>query len=218
MIRILIVEDDENIAKTIEASLSIVGYESDLCDNGNDAVRMACDNPYDLILLDVMLPGMDGFEVIREIRHREIPVIFITARQDVTDRVKGLRLGAEDYLVKPFEVIELLARVDVVLRRAKKGETKLVFRDIVLDLDRHEAEQAGENVVLTPREFDLLAFFMKNVDIAISRERLLAAVWGYAFEGETRTVDVHVQQLRKKLKLKNFLVTVPKIGYRLENR
>ncbi len=218
MIRVLIVEDDDNIAKTIEASLSIVGYESEICDNGTDAVRLACERTYDLILLDVMLPGMDGFEVMREIRHREIPVIFITARQDVLDRVKGLRLGAEDYLVKPFEVIELLARVDVVLRRANKGNSHLVFRDITADLERHEVTQNGETVVLTPREFDLLTFFMKNIDIAISRERLLAAVWGFSFEGETRTVDVHVQQLRKKLKLKSHLVTVPKIGYRLENR
>ena len=172
---------------------------------------------YDLILLDIMLPEMNGFEVIEAIKSREIPVIFLTALQDVTDKVKGLRLGAEDYIVKPFEIMELLARIEVVLRRYKKNLEILEYRDIRIYPDRHLVEKAGRQVALTPKEFDLFVFFVRNKDIAIGRERLLSAVWGYEFMGESRTVDIHVQQLRKKLDLSKQLVTIPKLGYRLES-
>ena len=176
MARILIVEDDENITKMIEAALSIVGHTYVSCADGGTAVDMILYGSYDLVLLDIMLPGADGFSVMEQVRHKETPVIFLTALQDVSDKVKGLRLGAEDYIVKPFEAVELLARIEVVLRRAH------------------------------------------NIDIALTRERLLASVWGYRFEGESRTVDIHVQQLRRKMGLKGRLITIPKLGYRLENR
>ena len=218
MIRILIVEDDPTIAKTIEATLSIAGYQSKICTDGNTAVHMACTESYDLILLDVMLPGQDGFSVIEHIRHREIPVIFITAKQDVADKVHGLHLGAEDYIVKPFESLELLARIEVVLRRYHRGASSYQYENITVDLEQHRVTANNKEISLTPKEFDMLLFFVQHLDMAISRERLLAQVWGYEFEGETRTVDIHVQQLRKKLGLSDKLKTIPKLGYRLESR
>lgn len=218
MVKILIVEDDPNIAKTIEVTISIVGYDCKICGDGQSAVREVLEHDYDLVLLDVMLPQMDGFEVLEKIQSRGTPVIFLTALQDVTDKVKGLRLGAEDYIVKPFEAVELLARIEVVLRRSHKGRSRLTYDDIEIDMDRHSVAKGGEQVALTPKEFSLLAFFIQNVDIAITRERLLAAVWGYEFQGESRTVDIHVQQIRKKLALSQKLVTIPKLGYRLESR
>lgn len=216
-IQILIVEDDEHIAKLIEATLSIGGYHGTICPDGSRAVEMILGGNFDLVLLDVMLPGLDGFSVIEKIRHKEIPVIFLTAVQDVSDKVRGLRLGAEDYIVKPFESVELLARVEVVLRRVKKGKTLLDYGDIEVNVDEHTARRDGRAVSLTPKEFDMLVFFLQNLDIALTRERLLAAVWGYDFAGETRTVDIHVQQLRKKMGLHDKLVTIPKLGYRLES-
>ena len=218
MARILIVEDDENITKMIEAALSIVGHTYVSCADGGTAVDMILYGSYDLVLLDIMLPGADGFSVMEQVRHKETPVIFLTALQDVSDKVKGLRLGAEDYIVKPFEAVELLARCEVVLRRAHKSESLLTYEDIVVDVDRHTVTKNGAAITLTPREFELLVFFMQNIDIALTRERLLASVWGYRFEGESRTVDIHVQQLRRKMGLKGRLITIPKLGYRLENR
>ena len=218
MIRILTVEDDENIAKSIKAILSTVNYDCDICYDGSAAVDVITKGNYDLILLDVMLPGKDGFEIIEEIRGREVPVIFLTAKSDVNDKVRGLRSGADDYIAKPFEAIELLARVEAVLRRAHKNENALKFRNIVADLDGRQVTLDGKPVMLTPREFSLLVFFMQNVNMAISREQLLSAVWGYSYMGENRTVDVHINLLRKKLELHGALVTIPKVGYRLESR
>jgi len=215
---ILIVEDDENIARMIEATLSMVGYRCDGCEDGSEAVRRILEGSYDLILLDVMLPGMDGFEILTKIKNKGTPVIFLTALQDVGDKVKGLRLGAEDYIVKPFEAVELLARIEVVLRRTNAGRQQLAYDGILVDLQKHVVTKNGERVPLTPKEFDVLVFFMQNVDIAITRERLMAAIWGYEFEGESRTVDIHVQQVRRKLDLKGKLVTIPKLGYCLESR
>ena len=218
MAKILIVEDDENIAKMIEAVLSIVGYESIICGDGQEAVDNVLVNEYDLILLDIMLPSLDGFEIIQRIRCKNIPVIFLSALQDVTDKVKGLKLGAEDYIVKPFEAVELLARIEVVMRRANKGKNVLTYDNITVNIDSHTVFRADKEIMLTPKEFDVLVFFMQNIDILLTRERLLAAVWGYEFGGESRTVDIHVQQVRRKLGLRNRLITIPKLGYRLESR
>lgn len=216
MIQILIVEDDCNIVRMLEAALSIVGYQSSVCKDGCSAVEKIRAEKFDLVLLDVMLPGMDGFQVIEQIDAAAVPVIFLTARQDVADRVRGLKLGAEDYMVKPFEAVELLARIEVVLRRFHHGAKVLQYENITVNLDEHTVRQAGEPVPMTPKEFDVLVFFMQNLDVALTRERLLAHVWGYEFAGETRTVDIHVQQVRRKLHLQSKLVTVPKLGYRLE--
>ena len=217
MTRILIVEDDSNIARMIAASLSIVGYDYQICSDGGEAVETVLSGHFDLILLDIMLPGLDGFQVLERIREKDIPVIFLTAKQDVADKVRGLRLGAEDYIVKPFEAVELLARIEVVLRRSHKGRNLLQYEEITVDMEKHLALKNGQAVALTPKEFDVLALFLQNVDIALTRERLLSSVWGYAFQGESRTVDTHVQQVRKKMGLQNRLITIPKLGYRLES-
>ena len=216
MAKILIVEDDVNIAKMLEVTLSIGGYESERCDNGKKAVDLVTSQSYDLVLLDVMLPDMDGFKAIEYIDKEETAVIFLTALQDVMDKVKGLKLGAEDYIVKPFETVELLARIEVVLRRKHKSNNTIHYGDITMNIDEHTVKKGDDYVSLTPKEFDILAFFLQNQDIALTRERLLATVWGYEFMGETRTVDIHVQQIRKKMGLHNKLVTIPKLGYRLE--
>ena len=221
MIRILIVEDDENISKMLAATLSIGDYEYDRCADGEEAVQTIINGTYDLILLDVMLPGMDGFAVLEHIRGEscETPVIFLTALGAVADKVKGLRGGAEDYIVKPFEAMELLARIEVVLRRFHTDESSILqYDEIQVDIQRHTVTKDGEEVTLTPKQFDVLVFLMKHVDLAVSRDQLLSAVWGYEFEGESRTVDIHVQQVRKKMGLQGRLVTISKLGYRLESR
>lgn len=216
MINILIVEDDIHISKMIEATLSIGGYKGHICGNGKEAVNRIEEEKFDLILLDVMLPDMNGFQIMEEIRGREVPVIFLTAMQDVSDKVRGLKLGAEDYIVKPFEAVELLTRIEVVLRRTHKNKNILEYRDIIIDIDKHIVKKSDNIINLTPKEFEILVFFIQHIDIAITRERLLAAVWGYEFVGESRTIDIHVQHVRKKMDLNDKLITVPKLGYRLE--
>lgn len=220
MAQILIVEDDENIAKTISATLSAVGYSSKIISDGAAAAELIIRDAanWDIVLLDVMLPGMDGFEVMRRIAPTGVNVIFLTAMQNVIDKVNGLKLGAQDYIVKPFEALELLARIEVVLRRAGKLSSKLTYGDIQIDTKAHTVTKGEKAVSLTPKEFDTLVFLIRNIDIAVTRERLLGAVWGYEFEGESRTVDIHIQQIRKKLDLHGSLITVPKLGYRLESR
>ncbi len=217
MIQILIVEDDPNIAKTIQATIDLMGHTSSVSNNGIEAISLIKVNYYDLILLDVMLPDLDGFEIMEQIQDLQIPTIFITAKQDVMDKVRGLRLGAEDYITKPFEVLELMARIEVVIRRMNKHCTTFTYKGIELDITKHRVTRNSEEITLTPKEFDLLTYFLQHLDIAITRERLLNEVWGYRYEGESRTVDIHIQQLRKKMGLANSLVTIPKLGYRLES-
>ena len=194
MIRILIVEDDENISKMLAATLSIGGYTYEQCADGVEAAARIPEGAYDLVLLDVMLPGLDGFAVLDTIRAAgcDTPVIFLTALGAVADKVKGLRGGAEDYIVKPFEAVELLARIEVVLRRAGKSEMHLSYGDIRVDIEKHTVLKGGQPVTLTPKEFDVLVFFMRNPDVAITREQLLSNIWGYNFAGESRSVDIHV--------------------------
>lgn len=216
--KILIVEDDVHIAKMIEATLLMGNYESEICSHGKEAVHLILEGDYDLVLLDIMLPEIDGFEIVKRVQKKGTPIIFLTALQDVADKVKGLRLGAEDYIVKPFEAIELLARIEVVLRRYHKSKTKYEYASIVLDTLQHTVYKNEKLVSLTPKEFQVLLFFLQNIDIVITRDRLLSEVWGYEFEGETRTVDMHIQQIRRKLDLYDDLMTIPKLGYRLESR
>ena len=217
MIKILIVEDDINIAKLVEATAAMGGYETVVCHNGAEAFEQIEHGKYDLILLDVMLPDMDGFEIMKKRTNKDTPVIFITAKQELTDKVRGLRLGAEDYIVKPFEAMELLARMEVILRRVKRTENVYQYGNITVNIEEHTCKYGEEEVYLTPKEFEVLLFFIQHKDVAISRERLLTSIWGYEYEGESRTIDIHIQQLRKKLNLKNRLVTIPKLGYRLES-
>ena len=217
MPKILIVEDDQTISKLIAASLSISGYESVPCFDGNEAVHMVRNEEFDLILLDIMLPGLDGFQVMEKIRETGTPVIFLTAMGDVSDRVKGLKSGAEDYIVKPFEPLELLARIEIVLRRFNREQKNLSFRDITVNMEERSVRRGSEIIDLTPKEYDLLVLFLKHQNVALSRDKILMDVWECSANIETRTVDNHVQRLRKKLGLEDCLKTVFKVGYRLEN-
>lgn len=218
MAHILIVEDEENIARMIDATLTLGGHTSQWCSDGARALPMIEEGDFGLVLLDVMLPGLDGFGVMEQLNGREVPVIFLSAMQQVEDKVRGLRLGAEDYIAKPFEPLELLARIEVVLRRRGRGLNVLEYGDIRQELDSHTVTLRGEPVALSPKEFELLRVFLQNQNLALSREKLLSMVWGYEFAGESRTVDIHVQRLRQKLGLSDRLVTLPRVGYRLEKR
>ncbi|MFF2885807.1 response regulator transcription factor [Paenibacillus sp. NPDC057967] len=214
---ILIVEDDIHISNIIKMNLTLVGYETEQVYDGVEALERVRGGRFDLILLDVMIPRMDGFELMEKIRPMNIPVIFLTAKNAVFDKVNGLKLGADDYMVKPFEAIELLARMETVLRRYGKEEAILTFQDIDVHVDKREVTVRKEVVELTPKEFDLLLVLLKNKNIALSREQFIEKVWGGDFYGETRTVDMHIKSLRKKLNLQDQIKTIYKIGYRLED-
>lgn len=216
MIKVLIVDDEKPICDLIDLNLSSVGYRCVSVQDGLEAIRMIESQEFDLILLDIMLPGADGYEVIDYIRPLGIPVIFITAKYEVKDRVKGLKLGADDYLVKPFEVVELVARVEAVLRRYNKAEQRLTAGDVTVDLEERRVTKAGQIVELTNKEFGLLVLFIKNKNIALFRETLYEKVWEEAYYGDSRTLDLHVQRLRRKLGWEHNLVAVYKVGYRLE--
>lgn len=216
MAHILIVEDEENIARMIDATLTLGGHTSQWCADGAQAVDTIAGRDFDLILLDVLLPGPDGFGIMEHLDSRKVPVIFLSAIQQVEDKVRGLRLGAEDYISKPFEPLELLARIEVVLRRRGRGQNVLEYGGIRQELDSHTVTLRGEPVALAPKEFELLRVFLQNQNLALSREKLLSMVWGYEYAGESRTVDIHVQRLRQKLELTGRLVTLPRVGYRLE--
>lgn len=216
MVRILIVEDETAIADLMKLSLTKAGYTCTCVGDGLKAADLLERERFDLILLDVMLPGLDGFELMDYIRPLEIPVIFITAKSDVTDRVRGLRMGAEDYLVKPFEIIELLARVDVVLRRYQKTDCVLRIAGLVIDTRSMRVTRNGKEILLTPKEYELLLLFARNPRTALYRETLYSRVWGGEYDYESKTVDLHVQRLRKKVGWQSCLQAVSKVGYRLE--
>ena len=216
MAHILIVEDDKSINELIAMNLKLVGHTYTQVYDGRDAVRLALENSFDLILLDVMLPGMDGFAVIQQIPPS--PVIYITAKDGLEHRLNGLRLGADDYIVKPFEMLELLARIEAILRRTQKNIALFTLDKASIDLSSRSAKVNGVEVDLSPREFTLLEVLIKNQNIALSREKLLELAWGYDYGGETRTVDTHIQKLRSKLGWENHIKTLYKLGYRLEVR
>lgn len=215
--KILIVEDDVAIRDLIAINLQIIGYEVVVASDGNEGKRIFEAESIDLILLDVMLPGINGFELIESIKRKDIPVIFITAKDSVMDKVKGLRLGADDYIVKPFEIIEVVARIEAVARRYEKNEKIMKFKHIEIDTNKRIVKRNGTVIDLTLKEYELLIMFVQNKNIALSREQLLENVWGFDYMGETRTVDIHVQRLREKLSLKDDIKTIFKIGYRLED-
>jgi len=214
MIKILIVEDEFLIANFIKESLTNLGYFCKCLFDGEAAATELEENSYDLILLDVMLPKIDGFELITYINQYQIPVIFITAKADVKDRVKGLRLGAEDYIVKPFDVAELAARVEVVLRRYNKSSDILYINDLKIDTLSRNIWKGDTPVELTYKEFELLLLLVRNKNIALYRETIYEKIWQDPFLADSRTVDLHVQRLRKKLGLEKQIQTVFKVGYR----
>lgn len=215
-INILIVEDDEAISNLIKISLSMAGYKSRQVFNGLEAFNLLKEEDFDLILMDVMLPGMDGFEVMKRIKNLNVPVIFLTARNGLADKITGLKSGAEDYIVKPFETVELLARIEVVLRRYSKNNNCIEFKNLRIYEDERIIKKDDEAIDLTLKEFELMLILVKNKNMALSREYLLEKIWGYEYMGETRTIDTHIQKVRKKLNLIDSIKTVYKIGYRLE--
>lgn len=214
MAKILIAEDELQINDLIMKNLRLVGHECVQIYDGSRALDAALTEHYDLIILDVMLPGMSGFEVITQLE--DTPVIFVTAKNALADRLKGLRLGADDYIVKPFEIPELVARVDTVLRRTKGISRAFEFDDIMVDFNAKRVYKGGDEVTMTPKEFELLEALVVNRNIALSRDRLINLVWNYDYDGDARTVDTHIQRIRKKLGLEERIKTVYKTGYRLE--
>lgn len=218
MIKILIVEDEKPIADLLDMSLTAAGYSCDCLFSGLTAADAVEKKRYDLILLDVMLPGIDGFELMEYLAPLDIPVIFITARNAVKDRIRGLKLGADDYIVKPFEIAELLARVETVLRRCHKTDVRIVMGDVVVDTQSRVVTKNGEPVPLTAKEYSLLLLFLQNKNIALFRETIYERVWESDYMGDSRTVDLHVQRLRKKLGWQERIASVYKVGYRLEDR
>ena len=214
MLQILVVEDEQSISNLIKINLTRAGYACDCAYDGLAAVDMLDKKPYDLVLLDIMLPGADGYEIMDYIAPLENPVIFLTAKASVADRVKGLRMGADDYLTKPFEIIELLARVESVLRRYHKTEQVLTEGDLVVDTASRTVTKKGETISLTKKEFDLLLLFVRNKNIALYRETIYERIWGGEYMGDSRTVDLHVQRMRKKAGLEEQIQTVYRVGYR----
>ncbi len=214
MAAILIVEDEISINELVKRNLQLVGHRCTSVFDGKTAISEIEDHTYDLIILDIMLPEFDGFEVFQKVQ--ETPTIFLTARNSLSDRIKGFTMGADDYLTKPFEMMELLARVEAVLRRTQKNKSCFEAEAVRIDFDSHQVFYMEELVECTPKEYELLVVLVNNRNIALSRERLLELVWGYDYEGDTRTIDVHIQKLRKKLGWENAIKTVYKLGYRLE--
>ena len=216
MIKILVVEDEKPISDLIKLSLGKAEYSCRCAYDGMEAADMIDVDTYDLILLDIMLPKVDGFELMEYIRPLDIPVIFLTAKNAVADRVKGLRMGAEDYIVKPFEVLELLARVDVVLRRYNKTASVIEIGGLTIDTQSMIVRRDGEEIALTRKEYELLLLFARNPNTALYRETIYERVWGGDYNYGSRTVDLHVQRLRKKIGWNDRLQAVNKVGYRLE--
>ena len=199
MIRVLIVEDEKPISDLIKLSLSKAGYSCTCAYDGTTAANLLEEERFDLALLDVMLPEVSGFELMEYIQPTGMPVIFITAKNSVDDRVKGLRMGAEDYIVKPFEVMELLARVEVVLRRYQKTEDVLTVGDLTIDMRSLQVQRNGETILLTKKEWDLMLLFAQNPGAALYRETIYERVWGGEYPVGSRVVDLHIQRLRKKI-------------------
>lgn len=216
--RILVIEDEPAIADGIAINLQYSGYECVVFGDGQEAAdALRGDHAFDLALLDIMLPGLDGFALLPYMQQYDIPVIYLTAKSDAASEITGLKGGAEDYIVKPFEMITLLVRIEKVLARTGKLNTILRLGDIAVDTVNRTISKGGEDVGLTPLEFDLFALLLRHKNRSIPREQLLTEVWGTDFFGDTRTIDVHIAHIRKKLDLGDKLKTVSKVGYRLED-
>lgn len=214
MAKILIVEDEKAINDLVKFNLELVGHECSQVFDGKAGLTEALKSKYDLVILDVMLPGYSGFEIMEYIEGT--PVIFVTAKSTPQDKIKGLRLGADDYITKPFNIVELVERVKAVLRRTKAETNSFEFDDIRIEFDNRRVYKNGKEIALKPREFDLLEVLVNNRNLALSREKLLQLVWEFDYEGDTRTVDVHVQRIRQKLGISDRIQTVYKTGYRFE--
>lgn len=215
MLKILVAEDEEPIANLIKLNLQKAGYQCSVATDGEAAADLMMNQTFDLVLLDIMIPKIDGYELLEYARRLGFPVIFLTALGSTQDKVKGLKMGADDYLPKPFEIVELLARVEAVLRRYNKVKTIVEVHDIVIDVASRCVKRKGEKILLTMKEFDLLLLFVRNPNIALYREVIYENVWGGEYLEQSRTVDLHVQRLKKKLGWEDEIVAVYKVGYRL---
>ncbi len=216
MIRILAVDDEKPIAQLLKLSLRRAGYECICAYDGLEAADLIEKESFDLILLDIMLPGLDGFELMEYIRSTDTPVIFLTAKNAVADRVKGLRMGAEDYMVKPFDVLELLARVEGVLRRHGKLQTLLEVADLQINTKSMQVLQNGAEVPLTRKEYEILLLFAQNMGVVLSKTTIYERVWGGEYPDNTRTVELHIQRMKRKLHWDDRIKPVYGMGYRLE--
>ena len=214
MNKILIVEDEEPIANLIKINLKNAGYYCDVSYNGQDGANKMQSERYDLCLLDIMLPEIDGYELLDYAKSIELPVIFLTAKGETKDKVKGLQAGADDYITKPFEILELLARVENILRRFEKTSKYIDILDLHIDTVSRTVLKQGVPLKLTYKEFDLLLLFVRNPNVALYREVIYEHVWDSTYMGDSRTVDLHVQRLRKKAGLENYIESVYKVGYR----
>lgn len=216
MVRILAVDDERPIAELLRVSLARAGYQCICAYDGIEAANLIEKESFDLILLDIMLPGIDGFELMDYIRSRGIPVIFLTAKNAVSDRVKGLRMGAEDYMVKPFDVLELLARVEGVLRRHGKLQTVLQVGDLEINTLSMKVLREGREIPLTRKEYELLLLFARNAGVVLTKNTIYEQVWGGEYPESTRTVELHVQRMKRKVGWDDKIKTVYGMGYRLE--
>lgn len=223
MAHILIVDDEINIRKVVREYAEFEGYEVTEAENGMEAVNLCHDNDYDLIIMDVMMPRLDGYSACKEIhKTKKIPVIMLSARGEEYDKLFGFEIGVDDYVVKPFSPKELMARVKVVLKRSKPGESaektdRFVFEGLEIDITGREVYVNGEKASMTPKEYDLLFYLVKNKNIALTRDKLLEEVWGYDFFGDDRTVDTHIKMLRNSLgEYRKFIVTLRGMGYKFE--
>ena len=217
--RILVVEDDKGISSAVKLNLQVAGYDCTVFDDGRKAAdALADDHTYDLALLDIMLPGIDGFELFGYMEQYHIPVIYMTAKTDYESEVKGLRDGAEDYIVKPFNVLTLMVRIEIVLRRTGRLNTVYRVRDIEVNSENGTVTKDGEIIHLQPMEFEVLLYLLKRKNRTVPREQLMSEVWGYDYMGETRVLDSKISSLRKKLDLGDAIITISKRGYRLEDR
>lgn len=215
MSKILVAEDELAINKMICMSLNITGYETVSMQDGQEVLDyLAAGQSADLAIVDIMMPKVDGFALLEPLNKAGIPVIYLTALGDIESKVRGLSGGAEDYMVKPFEMLELLLRIEKILKRTGKSDELIKLDDVILDMKKRTVSKKDEQISLTPMEYDLLCILAKNRNIALGCDKILHEIWGAGFEGETRTVDVHVAALRRKTGL--HIASVPKIGYRLE--
>ena len=216
--KILVVDDEELIREVVKEYLQFDGFLVDEASNGEEAVELALQNDYNLIIMDIMMPKKDGYQAVKEIRKiKDVPVLMLSARGEEFDKLFGFDLGVDDYVTKPFSPKELVARVKAIIKKNEKSGTKLEFGGLVLDDKAHEVSIDGKVINLTPKEYDLLKYFVSNNHIALSREQLLTNIWGYDFYGDDRTVDTHVKTLRHQLgKYGQYIKTVRKVGYKFE--
>lgn len=217
MYKILIIEDEKNIASFIKMELEYEGYEVENSYDGKEGLEFALNKNYDLIILDLMIPHLNGLEVCRRIRKvKTIPIIMLTARDSVMDKVSGFQMGADDYLVKPFAIEELIARIEALLRRANISSTMsntIEFKDVVINIESRVVTCGGYEISLTTKEYELLLYLVKNKNKVLSREMLIENIWGYDYDGENNVVDVYIRHLRSKLNNNDFIHTVRGVGY-----